>query len=142
MTEIDFYHHVQDRLQVAARITAKAYQRGKRVRILTGGEEDTQKLDLLLWCEPPIAFIPHCRMGSRIADRTPVWLDHRTEHDGPAEVLINLVPAVPSFLGRFQRLVEIITVDPGDVAAGRERFRAYRDRGYPIRTHDLAAERR
>ena len=44
-----------------------------------------------------------------------------------------------SFFSRFQRLIEIVSADDADdKQQARERFRYYRDRGYEIRTHDLA----
>ena len=54
------------------------------------------------------------------------------------EVLLNLRPEWPPFFSRFQRLIEIVSLDDEDRAAARERYRFYRDRGYEIRTHDLS----
>jgi len=53
-------------------------------------------------------------------------------------VLLNLRPEWPPFFSRFQRLIEIVSLDEQDRADARERFRFYRDRGYEIRTHDLS----
>ncbi|MNC95608.1 DNA polymerase III subunit chi [compost metagenome] len=52
-------------------------------------------------------------------------------------MLINLRPQQPPYFGRYQRLIEIVSLDDGDRAGARERFRFYRDRGYEIRSHDL-----
>ncbi|MGH8401180.1 MAG: DNA polymerase III subunit chi, partial [Gammaproteobacteria bacterium] len=38
---------------------------------------------------------------------------------------------------RAARIIEIIDADPGRRAAGRERFKAYRDRGFAMEKHDL-----
>jgi DNA polymerase-3 subunit chi len=138
MTSIDFYTHVADRLEVAARLVAKAYQQHGRVRVLTPDAAATEALDRALWLKPPTAFLPHCRVTSALAAETPIWVDHVVEHSGPAAVLINLHPAPPPFFSRFERLAEIVGVDDADVAAGRERYRYYRERGYELRSHNLS----
>ena len=60
---------------------------------------------------PATGFLPHCRMDSPLARETPVWIDHRLEHAGPAAVLVNLHAAPPPFFSRFERLAEIVGVD-------------------------------
>jgi DNA polymerase-3 subunit chi len=138
MTSIDFYTHVADRLEVAARLVAKAFVQHGSVRVLTPDAATTEDLDRRLWLKPPIAFLPHCRVSSALAGETPIWVDHVDDHPGPAAVLINLRAEPPSFFSRFERLVEIVGIDQTDAAAGRTRFRFYRERGYELRTHSLA----
>jgi DNA polymerase-3 subunit chi len=137
MTAIDFYTHVSDRLEVAAKLVAKALAQHGNVRVLTPDPATTDALDRLLWLQPPIGFVPHCRADSRLAAETPVWIDHALEHQGPAAVLINLHAAPPPFFSRFERLAEIVGVGDADAAAARERYRFYRERGYELRTHNL-----
>jgi DNA polymerase-3 subunit chi len=137
MTSIDFYTHVSDRLEIAARLVAKAFQQHGNVRVLTPDATATDALDRALWLRPPTSFLPHCRPSSALAAETPIWIDHVAEHAGPAVVLINLQSAPPPFFARFARLAEIVGIDEADVAAGRERYRYYRERGYDLRTHSL-----
>lgn len=139
MTAIDFYTHVTDRLEVAGRLVAKAFAQHGSVRVLTADLATTDELDRWLWLKPALAFLPHCRVGSALANETPIWVDHVAEHPGPAAVLINLTSAPPPFFSRFERLAEIVGVDAADAAAGRERYRFYRERGYELRTHSLEA---
>ncbi len=89
MTTIDFYTHVADRLAVAGRLVAKALAAHGSVRVLTPDAATTDALDRLLWTAPATGFLPHCRMDSPLAGETPVWIDHRLEHAGPAAVLVN-----------------------------------------------------
>ena len=139
MTTIDFYTHVDDRLAVAARLVAKAYAAHGSVRVLTPDAATTDALDRLLWVQPALSFLPHCRMDSPIAAETPIWIDERVDHDGTAAVLVNLQRDPPPFFGRFERLAEIVGLGEDDVAAGRARFKFYRERGYELRTHNLSA---
>ena len=137
MTSIDFYTHVADRLEVAARLVAKAFAQHGSVRVLTPDAAATDALDRALWLRPPTSFLPHCRAASALAAETPIWVDHLAEHAGPAVVLVNLQNVPPPFFARFERLAEIVGLDEADVAAGRERYRYYRERGYELRTHRL-----
>ena len=139
VTEIDFYTHAADRLQVALRLCVKAYRMGMRVRVLTSDAATTARLDQLLWTAPPIGFIPHCRLASRVAEETPVIVDEAPEHSGPAELLINLHAEQPGFFRRFARLAEIVSADAADVAAGRVKWQYYKQQGYTLRAHNLAA---
>ncbi len=135
MTVIDFYHSAEDRLAVVARLVAKEAAARTPLRILTPDEATTDKLDRLLWIAPATGFLPHCRMDSPLAAATPVWIDHRLEHAGAATLLVNLHAEPPPFFSRFERLAEVVGTD--DVAAGRQRFRFYRERGYELRSHDV-----
>ncbi|MGH8751898.1 MAG: DNA polymerase III subunit chi [Burkholderiales bacterium] len=136
MTEIDFYTQAENKLQIACSLSAKALEKGLRVLIYTGDAGTTEKLDQLLWCHPPIGFIPHCRVNDPLAAQTPVIVDHHAEPLPHHQALINLHPEWPPFFSRFQRLIEIVGRD--EIDAGRARFRFYRDRGYHIRHHDLS----
>ena len=137
MTTIDFYTHVGDRLDVAARLVHKALAQHGSVRVLTAADRLTATLDLMLWQTPATGFVPHCRLASPLAGQTPVLVDHVLEHQGPAAVLINLHASPPPFFSRFERLVEIVGDDDEGVAAGRSRWRFYKERGYELRLHDL-----
>ena len=139
VTTIDFYTHCGDRLEVAAKLVAKAWAQHGSVRVLTAGEALTTQFDGLLWKVPATGFLPHCRLDSALAGDTPILVDHSLQHDGPAAVLINLHPSPPPFFSRFERLVEIVGVDEDETAAGRERWRFYKERGYALRSHNLAA---
>jgi DNA polymerase-3 subunit chi len=138
MTAIDFYTHVGDRLEVAARLVAKAFAQHGSVRVLTPDPATTDALDRALWLRPPTSFLPHCRVDSALAAETPIWIDHAGEHSGAAVVLINLHAEPPPFFSRFERLAEIVGRDDADIAAGRERYRYYRERGYELRSHNLS----
>jgi DNA polymerase-3 subunit chi len=138
VTSIDFYTHVDDPLAVAARLVHKAYAQHGSVRVLTPDAHATEALDRLLWVQPPTSFVPHCRASSPLARETPVIVDHVAEHEGPASVLINLHGEPPPFFSRFERLAEIVGADEASAAAGRARYRFYRERGYELRAHSLA----
>jgi len=137
VTQIDFYTNVVDKLGTACRIVAKGYSLRHRIVVFCPDAEIAQRIDRLLWTSPATGFVPHCSATDALAAVTPVILDHRGEEPVHDQVLVNLRDELPAFFGRFERLIEIVSVDEEDRKNARERFRFYRDRGYELRTHDL-----
>jgi DNA polymerase-3 subunit chi len=138
MTTIDFYTHCADRFEVASKLVAKAWAQHGTVRVLTHGTQATEEFGRFLWLWPATGFLPHCRLQSPLATETPILVDDALEHDGPAAVLVNLHPSPPPFFSRFERMVEVVSLDETDVAAGRERWKFYKARGYEIRSFNLS----
>ncbi|WP_250471507.1 DNA polymerase III subunit chi [Caballeronia sp. GAFFF1] len=134
MTRIDFHTNVGDPLAYACRLARKAYASGRSLVVLA----EPQRLaafDEQLWTFAPLEFVPHCMAKSALAQETPVVLAPDLDDVPHHQVLVNLGAPVPAQFARFERLVEIIGDDADELAAGRERFRFYRDRGYAIETH-------
>lgn len=139
MTQIDFYFHVEDKLRTACALSAKAYSRGLRVLAFCPDAESGRRFSRLLWSTPALSFIPHCQAGDKLAAVSPVIVDHEGVNPLHDQVLLNLRSELPPFFSRFQRLVEIVSLDEEDRGLARDRFRFYRDRGYEIRSHDMSA---
>ena len=138
MTQIDFYTHVESTLHTVCTLAAKAVAKNVRVLILTPDPETTERMDKLLWTQPAIGFLPHCRGHHRLAPATPIILDHVAEPVVHEQALVNLCGEPPAVFSRFERLIEVVSLDESDRALARERYRFYKDRGYEIRTHNLA----
>ena len=139
MTSIDFYFNAGDRLEVACRLAGKALQQKKRVLIYAPEDGLAQRIDRLLWTAPAVSFVPHCPVRDPLAAETPVLIAVDDEAPAPVcEVLLNLSAQCPPFFERHERLLEIVAQDEAERAAGRARFKFYRDRGYELRSHDLA----
>jgi DNA polymerase III subunit chi len=138
MTKIDFYYHVENKFQTACSLSAKAYARGMKVLAFCADAEASQKFSRMLWTAPALSFIPHCTADDKLAPVTPVIVDHAGANPIHDDVLINLRTERPPFFSRFQRLVDIVTLDEEDRELARDRFKFYRDRGYAIENHDLS----
>jgi DNA polymerase-3 subunit chi len=142
MTRIDFYSNAASRLLVACQLTAKAFAQGMRVLVFAPDDGLARSFDRQLWTWQPTGFVPHCLAGDRLARETPVVIAAAiadTEHD---ELLLNLAADCPPAFGRFRRLVEIVGPEEDERAAGRARWRHYRDRGYEVNHVDLARSAR
>lgn len=127
------------RLTVACRITEKAWKAGSTVLIQDADPTELQRLDALLWTVgDEHSFIPHdlADDAPRLS-ATPVILNTGTGPGEPVDVLINLTPQLPTRPELATRIIEIIDADPAHRAAGRERFKAYRDHGFALETHQL-----
>ncbi|HUF71615.1 MAG TPA: DNA polymerase III subunit chi [Gammaproteobacteria bacterium] len=143
MTRVDFYILEQPtkeaRLTLACRIAEKAVQSDHEVLINAESDTDCARLDGLLWTFSQGSFLPHRLLShSAASEGEPVLIGSGQEpEDGRWDLLINLAPDVPDFFGRFGRVAELVGAEEDARAAGRERFRYYRDRGYELRTHHV-----
>jgi len=142
MTRIHFYllesFDPQNRLVTACRLIEKAWRQGHQVFLRTDSEANTQALDNLLWTFRQGSFLPHEVFdGQTEAGDTPIWLGHGATPEFIADVLVNLGTDLPEGFERFQRLAEIIDQDEMVKAAGRLRFKGYRERGCAPETHKL-----
>ena len=138
MTNIDFYFNADDRLQVACRLAAKALKQGSRMLIYAPDANTAERLDTMMWTWPATGFVPHCRAHAPLAAETPVLIASGEETPAGCELLLNLGAECPPHFERFARLLEVVSVNDEEKASGRSRYRFYKERGYPIASHDLA----
>ncbi|MCB1790029.1 MAG: DNA polymerase III subunit chi [Gammaproteobacteria bacterium] len=141
MTQIDFYildeQATGDRYQLACRVAERALRAGKRVLIHTPSPGEARHLDQLLWTLWEAAFVPHGLLGRDEHECNPILIGDGGSDNEEHDVLINLAPEIPTFFGRFQRLIECVDHDDTVKSASRERFRYYREHGYPLSTHTI-----
>jgi DNA polymerase III subunit chi len=142
VTSIDFYFNAEDRLQVACRLAGKAMAQKRRMLIYAPEPEVASRIDKLLWTWPAIGFVPHCAPHDPLAPDTPVLVAAEPATPPHCEVVLNLGTGCPPHFERFERLLEVVPGDEDGRQAGRSRYRFYLDRGYRIRSHDLAKEQR
>lgn len=141
MTQVDFYildkQASGDRYQLACRVAEKARQAGRRVLIHTPLAAESQHVDKLFWTLWEQGFIPHGQLGKDEPKLNPILIGDGNTDTEEHQVLINLAPEVPVFFSRFERLIECVDHDETVKSAGRERFRYYREHGYPLNTHNV-----
>jgi DNA polymerase-3 subunit chi len=138
MTRIDFHTNVGDSLLYACRLARKAYLAAQSVVVLAEPAR-LSAFDERLWTFSPLDFVPHCMGDSELAACTPVVLVTDLEFAPHHQVLLNLGAAVPSQFARFERLLEVVGDAAEELAAGRERYRFYRDRGYTLNNYRQGA---
>lgn len=140
MTEVAFHFNVPDKLVYSCRLLRKAWGSGARV-VVTAEPETLTRLDQMLWTFSALEFVPHCRLTAAPATvaATPVVLAGSLQACPHHDVLVNLGPQVPEGFERFERFIELVTLDDEDRAAARIRWKHYTDRGYAMKRHDLAS---
>lgn len=141
MTKISFYvlpdGARSNRFTLACRLADKAYQQGHRVFVHTNSMDEAQHMDRLLWTFREGSFIPHGLMGKADPAHTPVLIGHGEDAEEEHDILINLSSQTPDFFSRFERVAEPIDQDAEVRKTGRTRYRFYKDRGYPLETHNI-----
>jgi DNA polymerase III subunit chi len=141
--EVEFHSGLADPLEHAARLLRKAVRLGERVCVAT---PQLEALSRRLWSEPEREFFAHARPGAARGAwaRSPVWLLPAFEappEGGPwPSVWVSIgAPLAPPEVP-CARLIELVAADDDGAQAGRERWRAYRARGWnPVKKFDGAA---
>ncbi len=140
MTSIDFYilstSEPDARILFACRLIEKTWKLGHKVYIHTDNEKQARLVDDRLWDFRADSFIPHNLFGNN-AQPSSVEIGHGIDPKKHNDLLINMASQLPIFFSRFQRVVEVVIQHPEVLKKARENFVFYRDRGYPIRNHDL-----
>ena len=139
MTEVDFYilqdAEPETRPTFACRLTEKAFRQGHRLYIHTEDAASAQQMDQLLWQFRAQSFLPHGLADGERDD--PIVIGCADNPGDHADVLINLALRVPDFVGRFQRVAEVVTQAPQIREPLRQSARYYKDRGYPVKFNKL-----
>jgi DNA polymerase-3 subunit chi len=132
MPRIEFYvlasASAEGRLRAACTLAGKAWRAGLPVFLRGQDGAQCEQLDKLLWTLRQESFIPHDLQQDDPLSPVVIGLD-----EVPAAeqgVLINLSPRLSPHLERFSRVIEIVDQQPELLAACRENFRNYRQRGY------------
>ncbi len=146
MTRVDFYIladvDIEASLRFACHLGLKGFQSGHPVHIHVDDEARMRDVDQLMWSHPKDRFVPHACLGrgnsgvSGSDCTAPIHIGHGAPLSEEG-LLINLSSEVPPFFGRFDRVAEVIV--GATKTQGRDRYKYYRDRGYPLHHHDLDA---
>ncbi len=139
VTRVDFYvipsADPSARLQVACRLAEKAWRQGMQVYLHCADEAQRSELDDRLWSFRGEAFIPHS-LAEEDAE-APVALGLGEPPGNHRDLLINLTLEAPGFVANFSRVAELVVEEPAIRQAARDKFRFYREQGYPLQDHRL-----
>ena len=141
MTQIDFRSNVPDKLAYVCVLVRKARAADCNVVVFNEDRAQLHALDELLWTFSEQEFLPHVMADDANAAYTPVLLTANDQAELPhRQVLINMSGKTPENFAQFDRMLEVISNDANDLAAGRERYRFYKQRGYPL-THIVSEDK-
>jgi DNA polymerase-3 subunit chi len=140
MSRVDFYvlsaEAPDARLRYACRLAERAVDHGCLVYIQT---QEVQKLDDLLWTFSDGSFLPHEIYRGQPASHPKVKVMLGSDVGPPSHrsLLINLVEAMPADANAYERIAEIVDVDPERKRNARERYKQYRQLGCTLESHNL-----
>ena len=137
MTRVDFHFNVADKIDYGCRLIRKIRKAGQQAVVFCDDEARLRQFDVALWSFAPLEFIPHLMGSDPLAARTPVLLTSSVAELPHHDVLVNLGATLPQFFARFERLVELVGAEAEDRAQARQRYRYYKDRGYPLASHEV-----
>lgn len=128
--KVEFHSGVIDKLGSACRFLRQAHQAGAGVTVCADAPT-LERLDLALWSAEPLSFVPHVRQypgrepATGVLERTSIRLVERIEAAAAGSVLLNLGPELVEHWDHYERVVEIVSNEAVDAAAGRRRWRHY-----------------
>lgn len=139
MTEVAFHFNAPDKLAYACRLLRKAVAAGSRV-VVTAPADALSRLDTLLWTFSQTDFLAHVRQPAepgQLAASPIVLTDSPAQELPHSQVLLNLGTRLPAGFERYERLIEVVSLDDEDRQLARGRWKQYTELGYEIARHDL-----
>jgi DNA polymerase-3 subunit chi len=141
MTQVDFYilknAQITHNEQFACLLVEKAFKKGHKVHIHTTDNNQTARMDRLLWTYSDQSFLPHVTMDDELQQETPINISHNQDKASISDVLINLRSEVPSFYKQFNRVAELVPADADAKQAARLRYREYQQQGCTVTSHEI-----
>jgi len=147
---VDFHSQVGDKLLYSCRLIRKINSMTKEgeplKRIIVVGAQDLlDELDELLWSFSPDEFLPHAQISNDNAYLNPTILmntydEVALEKLPHRDVFIYLgqetLEQIHAIVERFERVIEVVSLEENDLHAGRERYKHYRSLGFELQNYD------
>lgn len=114
------------------------YRQNQRIFIYTQDKQSAEQVDELLWAFDSDSFVPHNLSGEGPKQGAAVEISDQPIR-GRRSVLINLTPTVPDFANQFQFIVDFVPSEESLKQQARERFKAYRQRGFKVDNQPVAS---
>lgn len=152
MTSVDFYvlsEGPENALELlACKLAEKALRGGHKIYIQATDAEQASQLNEMLWSYKAESFLPHQlasvadessshNSDNKPEDNCPICIGHLEAPEQYEEILINLSQKIPAAYARFERLLELVPPQQQARETLRANYSHYRDRGYPIKTHEI-----
>jgi len=136
MTQIEFYSVEDENNQLPfhhiTEVVKRGYRKGQKVFIHTANKKLAEKIDEILWTHDAKSFLPHQLVGEDENTKPPIEIGFGQEPNIRPDILINLATEVPLFFSHFNWVFEYAFGDDENKEKARERFKFYRQRGYPL----------
>jgi DNA polymerase-3 subunit chi len=142
MARINFAFGATERLTQACQTTLKQYLAGQKMVVYSSDIARLRQFDQKLWAVDEAAFVPHVWADDPLAPQTPIVLVTQNlagtlEGMSPDTWLLNLDDACPPTCGLLERVLEIVSDEPEDKEAARQRWRSYQAAGHDLKSYSL-----
>ncbi len=150
MARVDFHSQVGNKLTYTCRLVRKIFSLASEAEpikkiVIVGSSADIDQLNQMLWSFSAEEFLPHCLIDDESAEFTPILL--ATAYDelqfqdlSHQDVFIhlgqNFLEDIEKITHRFDRVIEVVSLEEQEVLAGRQRFKQYRSMGVELFNHD------
>lgn len=146
-------------MRLSCQLVEKAWQMDNDVFIYAPDENTATAMSEKLWHWSEASFLPHQSLSKPIDQNHPESIvifsaTNSVNDDGESYdtstgnkmeeligrqhgLLINLAEDTPDWFSRFEVLCEFVYGDGNSVALKRNRYKFYKDRGYPLHYHDM-----
>ena len=138
MTRVEFFFNVPNKFAKIAELCNKAVIKRRQLTVFTPSDDISEELQQHLWQQPATSFLASALSNSHNASISPILLDSNGTLLLQDDVLINLQDQYPPFFSRFKYLVELVGFKEADKTAARLKFKFYRDRGYAVKSTNVA----
>ena len=140
MIRADFYLIARPRfrdepLRLVCELARKAHDSGQPTLVLARDREQAEALDDLLWAFDDDAYVPHQIAGDEEDELAPVLIAPPEIDAQMRPLVINLRDAPVD--GSFERVLEVVPADESARGPLRERWKAYKSKGFDVTKHDM-----
>jgi len=140
MPRADFYlvgkpRFREEPLRLVCELARKAHDAGQWTLVLARDQAQAEALDDLLWAFDEDAYVPHQLAGDEEDDLAPVLIATPGMDVPMRPLLINLRDDAVD--GAFERVLEVVPADESARGPLRERWKAYKARGFELNKYDM-----
>lgn len=135
LTQVSFYHLQLWPLERALpKLLEKTLGSGKRAMVRVSTKSRAEQLADLLWTYEQGAWLPHGTTKDGRPEDQPVWLTPDDENPNASTFLFLADGATSAHVADYERCFELFDGnDAGQVAAARERWKAYKEQGFGLK---------
>ena len=133
MSRIDFYHLQKQSLEeVLPKLLQKAYETGKKIKLLVGTAERVEFINSFLWTYDDESFLPHGTKKDGFSHTQPIYISAENDNPNNAEYLFLVDGAATDIneLKNFERVFNIFDDNSDDeLISAREYWKNLKDSG-------------
>jgi len=136
VTRVNFYTvpgPTINTMNFACQLANQAIQQAKSVLLYCPETVAAEQMATTLWQWQRTSFLPH-RVEARGPEKIRLCCDQDPGEDHGW--LINLSAETPDWFARFEQVFELVYGESEFIAQKRQRYRFYKDRGYPLAYQD------